>query len=142
MLLMLSPRLPDSGVAAFSRSVRAYSYAPSSIHHRDHKIRPWSSFTVAYLAGNLHSYIGRHTDGSLQVTITTPDGEHEATQGRLPQSASSDAPHTAAELEAWADARFDDWLRSMNFTYQGLCGGVDSVGDYRACVPEDRKSVV
>lgn len=94
-------------------------------------------FTVPYLAGNLHSYIGRHTDGSLQVTITTPDGEHEATQGRLPQCASSDAPHTAAELEAWADARFDDWLRSMNFTYQGLCGGVDSVGDYRACVPDD-----
>ena len=25
----------------------------------------------------------------------------------------------------------------MNFTYQGLCGGVDSVADYRQCVPDD-----
>lgn len=25
----------------------------------------------------------------------------------------------------------------MNFTYRGLCGGVDSVADYRQCVPDD-----
>ena len=31
----------------------------------------------------------------------------------------------------------DDWLRSMNYTYQDLCGGVDTVADYRECVPED-----
>ncbi|HJF13324.1 MAG TPA: hypothetical protein K8V32_00775 [Enteractinococcus helveticum] len=54
-----------------------------------------------------------------------------------PQDDNSDAPQTEAELEAWADARFEDWLRSMNFTYQGLCGGVDSVADYRQCVPDD-----
>lgn len=94
-------------------------------------------FTVPYLAGNLHSYIGRHTAGPLQVTTKTPDGEYQATQGRVPQDDNADAPQTEAELEAWADARFEDWLRTMNFTYQGLCGGVDSVEDYRQCVPDD-----
>ena len=94
-------------------------------------------FTVPYLAEILHGYIGRHTNGILQVTTTTPDGEYQATQGRLPTAENSDAPTGAAELEAWADERFDDWLRSMNFTYQGLCGGVDSVADYRQCVPDD-----
>lgn len=94
-------------------------------------------FTVPYLAGNLHSYIGRHTAGPLQVTTKTPDGEYQATEGRVPQDNNADAPQTDAELEAWADARFEDWLRSMNFTYQGLCGGVDSVADYRQCVPDD-----
>ena len=78
--------------------------------------------------------------GELIVTLL-PDswggGEYEATQGRLPTAENSDAPTGAAELEAWADERFDDWLRSMNFTYQGLCGGVDSVADYRQCVPDD-----
>ena len=94
-------------------------------------------FTVPYLAGNLHSYIGRHTAGPLQVTTKTPDGEYQATEGRVPQDDNADKPQTEAELEAWADARFEDWLRSMNFTYQGLCGGVDSVADYRQCVPDD-----
>src|SRR5699024_7190829 len=78
--------------------------------------------------------------GELIVTLL-PDswggGEYQATQGRLPTAENSDAPTGAAELEAWADERFDDWLRSMNFTYQGLCGGVDSVADYRQCVPDD-----
>ena len=94
-------------------------------------------FTVPYLAENLHGYIGEHTDGPLQVTTKTPDGEYQATHGRLPQNDHADAPQTEAELQAWADARFEDWLRSMNFTYQGLCGGVDSVADYRQCVPDD-----
>lgn len=94
-------------------------------------------FTVPYLAGILQGYIGRHTDEPLEVTVTTPDGQYHATRGRLPEAASSDAPLTDAELEVWADARFDDWLRSMNFTYQELCGGVDSVADYRQCVPDD-----
>lgn len=48
-------------------------------------------FTVPYLAEILHGYIGRHTDGMLQVTTTTPGGEYQATQGRLPASDSSDA---------------------------------------------------
>lgn len=98
---------------------------------------PDQVFTVPYLAGNLHSYIGRHTDGPLKVTTKTPDGEYQATQGRLPHADNSDTPESEAELQAWADARFEDWLRSMNFTYQGLCGGVDSVADYRDCVPDD-----
>src|SRR5699024_10574209 len=94
-------------------------------------------FTVPYLAEILHGYIGRHTDGPLKVTVMTPDGQYHATQGRLPHADNSDAPESDAELHAWADARFEDWLRSMNFTYQGLCGGVDSVEDYRQCVPDD-----
>lgn len=94
-------------------------------------------FTVPYLAENLHGYIGEHTDGPLQITTKTPDGEYQATHGRLPQTSNADAPQTEAELQAWANARFEDWLRSMNFTYQGLCGGVDSVADYRQCVPDD-----
>lgn len=94
-------------------------------------------FAVPYLAEILHGYIGRHTGGMLQVTTTTPDGEYQATHGRLPAADSLDAPKNEAELEAWADDRFEDWLRSMNFTYQGLCGGVDSVADYRQCVPDD-----
>ena len=94
-------------------------------------------FTVPYLAEILHGYIGRHADGPLQVTTITPDGEYQATHGRIPERDNEDAPQTEAELEAWADARFEDWLRSMNFTYQGLCGGVDSVADYRQCVPDD-----
>ena len=98
-------------------------------------------FTVPYLAEILHGYIGRHTSGPLQVTARTPDGEHQATHGRVPQSDGSDAPQSEAELEAWADARFEDWLRSMNFTYQGLCGGVESVEDYRQCVPDDPTAI-
>lgn len=98
---------------------------------------PDQVYTVPYLAGNLHSYIGRHTTGMLKLTTRTPDGEYEATQGRLPASASSDAPKTEAELDSWADDRFEDWLRAMNSTYQGLCGDVDSVTDYRQCVPDD-----
>ncbi len=94
-------------------------------------------FTVPYLAENLHSYIGRHSDGPLELTITTPDGEYQATRGLVPDPDETDTPETAAELEAWADARFEDWLRSMNYTYQGLCGGVDSVVDYRDRVPDD-----
>src|SRR5699024_7422630 len=94
-------------------------------------------FTVPYLAEILHGYIGRHTSGPLQVTARTPDGEYQATHGRVQQSDGSDAPQSEAELQAWADARFEDWLRSMNFTYQGLCGGVESVEDYRQCVPDD-----
>lgn len=94
-------------------------------------------FTVPYLAENLHGYIGRHTAGLLEVTTKTPDGEHQATHGKVPNPEQSDVPETDVELEAWADARFEDWLRSMNFTYQGLCGGVESVADYRSCVPDD-----
>lgn len=94
-------------------------------------------FTVPYLAEILHGYIGRHTGGLLEVTTKTPDGEYQATHGKVPDPDPSDVPETDAELQAWADARFEDWLRSMNFTYQGLCGGVESVADYRSCVPDD-----
>ena len=80
-------------------------------------------FTVPYLAEILHGYIGRHTGGLLEVTTKTPDGEYQATHGKVPDPDPSDVPETDAELQAWADARFEDWLRSMNFTYQGLCGG-------------------
>ena len=98
---------------------------------------PDQVFTVPYLAGNLHSYISRHMEGPLELTITTPDGEYQATRGLVPDPDRTDVPETEAELEAWAKARMDDWLRSMNYTYQDLCGGVDTVADYRECVPED-----
>lgn len=94
-------------------------------------------FTVPYLAEILHGYIGRHTDGPLEVTTITPDGEYQATQGFVPDPDDTNTPQTEAELEDWADERFEDWLRAMNFTYQGLCGGVESVMDYRQCVPDD-----
>lgn len=94
-------------------------------------------FTVPYLAEILHGYIGMQTQDMLQVTTTTPDGQYHATHGRLPAADTLEEPKNEAELEAWAKDRFADWLRSMNFTYQGLCGGVDSVADYRQCVPDD-----
>lgn len=93
--------------------------------------------TVPYLAGILHGYIRQQTDELQKLTATTPDGAHQATEGRLPKSERTDTPQTEAELQDWADARFQDWLRAMNFTYRDLCGGVESVADYWQCVPDD-----
>lgn len=98
---------------------------------------PDQVYTVPYLADNLLAYIEMQTDELHQLTVTTPDGSHQATEGQFPQSQNPDAPQTEVELQEWADARFQDWLHAMDVTYRDLCGGVDSVADYRQCVPDD-----
>lgn len=64
----------------------------------------------------------KETLAAPEPTATTPD------------PTVTDPEESAQE---WADGKYTQWIEGMHYVYRLMCGDIDTIEDYRACVPDD-----
>ncbi|WP_022869701.1 hypothetical protein [Yaniella halotolerans] len=81
--------------------------------------------------------ISQEPEDSLEEPVAaTPDSTVEAPEppATTPGPTVTDPEEAAQE---WADGKYDQWLQGMHYVYRLMCGDIDTIENYRACVPDD-----